>query len=124
MKKIILVIAVLMVALPSCRKFSIVGTWRVTQYLENGVDKTADFNVIYVNYKIKLDGSGNFIETATILGINTTVAGPYELSNGDTKLTLTDQSNNSKRYFDILELKNSSAVIRQDNNKEFHLAKI
>ena len=124
MKRVFIVMAVLLVALPSCRKFSIVGTWRVTQYFENGADKTTDFNNLYVNYKIKLDGSGNFIETATILGINTTVAGPYELTNGDTKLTLTNQADNSKRYFDILELKNSTAVIRQDNNKEFHLAKI
>lgn len=101
------------------------GTWEVDSYNENGVDMTTQYKATYVNYKIKFDRSNNFIETYTLLGANTTNAGEWKLINSGEDLELTSQVDNSKRYFNILELNPSSATITEDNgSKEYNLRKI
>lgn len=79
MKKALIVFVVLALVF-SCKKainsLTMIGTWTVDSYYENGTDKTTDFKNLYVNYKIKFDASGNYIETAKVLGADITNAGP------------------------------------------------
>lgn len=80
------------------------------------------FKNIYVNYRIKFDASGNYTETATVLGVNQTNGGPWKLINNGDDLELTNQADNSKRYFHILEIKASSSKVSEGTH-EYHLLK-
>lgn len=118
----------LLLTFSGCKKtihsLSMIGTWVVDSYYENGADKTTDFKNVWVNYKIKFDAAGNYIETATVLGVDMTNAGPWKLINNGSDIELTNQSNNSKRYFHIIDLKTYTAKISEDNGaKEYHLLK-
>ena len=76
-----------------------IGTWQVQSYYDNGADQTAFFQSVYVNYKIKFSASGDYLETSTVLGSPVTNGGPWELINNGDDLKLTNQSDNSVRYF-------------------------
>jgi len=130
MKKILLfsAFAILILSFSSCKKtvvsFTIVGNWNVDSYYENGVDNTTAFKATYVNYKINFDASNNYIETYTAAGINFTNAGPWKLINGGNDIQLTNQSDNTIRNFNIIEIKASSAKISENNGtKRYHLLK-
>ena len=100
-----------------------IGTWQVNGCYENGVDQTAFFQSVYVNYKIKFNTSGDYLETSTVLGSPVTNGGPWELINNGDDLKLTNQSDNSVRYFHIIEIKATTAKV-SEGTREYHLAKI
>ena len=57
-------------------------------------------------------------------GANITNAGAWKLTNGGSDYELTNQSDNSKRYFHIIELNPASASVSEDSGtKEYHLLK-
>jgi hypothetical protein len=120
---------VLLLSISSCTKpataLTLLGNWEVDSYEFNGTDQTTAFKAAYINYLLKFDASNNYIETYTLLGINTTNAGPWKLTNGGEDFELTNQVDNSKRYFHIVELNPSSATITEDSgNKSYNLRKI
>jgi len=100
------------------------GTWQVDSYKQDGADNTTIFLATYTNYQIMFDASNNYIETYTFAGANITNAGPWELTNGGDDFELTNQSDGTKRYFQIIELNEESASISEDSGtKEYHLLK-
>lgn len=99
-----------------------IGTWKVEGYYDNGADQTIVFQNLYVNYKIKFDASGNYLETATVLGSNISNGGPWKLINNGNDLELTNQADNSKRYFHIIEIKASTSKVSEGTH-EYHLRK-
>lgn len=112
----------------SCKKtvekLTIVGNWHVDSYSENGADQTTVFKAAYINYKIKFDASNSYIETYTLAGTNITNAGGWVLTNGGSDFELTNQADNSKRYFHIIELNPASASVSENSGaKEYHLLK-
>ncbi len=128
MKQIIFLLAIVL-TVSSCKKttesLTLLGNWEVDSYSENGVDQTTLFKATYLNYKIKYDASNNYIETYTIAGVNVTNAGEWKITNGGDDFELTNQADNSKRYFHIVELNPSSATITEDSgNKSYNLRKI
>ena len=127
MKKLIFLFAII-VSFSSCKKtveaLTLYGTWQVDSYKENGADKTTVYKATYTNYLIKFDASNNYIETYTLAGSNVTNAGEWKLTNGGSDYELTNQSDNSKRYFHIIELNPASASVSEDSgNKEYHILK-
>lgn len=128
MKKLILIVAIAFL-FSSCKKteetYTMLGNWEVDSYRENGVDKTTLYKSTYINYVIKYDASGNYIETYTLLGVNTTNAGQWILTSGGASLELTSQVDSTMRFFDVIELNSSSATLTEDNGaKSFNLRKI
>lgn len=128
MKKIIFLFAIV-ATLSSCKKevaaLTIVGNWNVDSYRENGTDQTTVFKATYQNYIIKYDASNSYIETYTLAGVNTTKAGAWKMTNDGKDFELTNQADNSKRYFHVVELNPSSATITEDSgNKSYNLRKI
>jgi hypothetical protein len=128
MKQIILMLAIVL-TISSCKKAdepqTLLGDWSVDSYMENGQDKTTVYKAAYEDYVIKFDASNNYIETYKFLGNNTTNAGPWKLTNGGEDFELTNQVDNTKRYFHIVELNPSSATITEDNGvKSYNLRKI
>lgn len=128
MKQIIFLLAIVL-TVSSCKKttesLTLLGNWEVDSYRENGVDQTTLFKATYLNYKIKYDASNNYIETYNIAGVNVTNAGEWKITNGGEDYELTNQVDNSKRYFHIVELNPSSATVTEDSgNKSYNLRKI
>ncbi|MBP9152368.1 MAG: lipocalin family protein [Flavobacteriales bacterium] len=112
----------------SCKKteaaLTMLGTWQVDSYKENGTDQTTVFLTAYENYQIMFDASNNYIETYTLLGVHVTNAGPWKLTNGGEDFELTNQGDGTKRYFHIIELNPESASISEDSGaKEYHMLK-
>lgn len=127
MKKI-LVFCFIVISFSGCKKATValtmIGTWSVTNYYNGGTDATAFFHALYVNYRIKFETNGNHTETATVAGNYTVIEGPWQLINNGSDIELTDQSNNSKRYFHIIEIKASTAKVSENNgNIVYHLQK-
>lgn len=125
MKKIFILCAIV-VSFSGCKKtveaLSMIGTWAVDSYYDNGADQTTFFKNLYVNYRIKFDVSGNYTETATVLGVNQTNGGPWKLINNGDDLELTNQTDNSKRYFHIIEIKPNTSKVSEGTH-EYHLLK-
>jgi hypothetical protein len=128
MKQIILMLAVVL-TISSCKKAdepqTLLGEWSIDSYTENGLDKTTVHKALYTNYVLKFDASNNYIETYQYAGVNTTNAGPWKLTNGGEDFELTNQVDNTKRYFHIVELNPSSATVTEDSGaKSYNLRKI
>lgn len=128
MKKLIFLLAIVL-SIFSCKKtteaLTLLGSWQVDSYTENGVDQTTVFKATYLNYLIKYDASNNYIESYKLGGVNVTNAGEWKLTNGGDDFELTNQADNSKRYFHIVELNASSATVTEDSgNKSYNLRKI
>lgn len=128
MKKVLLLLAVV-ISISSCKKtveaFTLLGNWNIDSYSENGIDQTTIFKAAYLNYIIKYDASNNYIETYTLAGTNVTNAGGWKLTNGGEDFELTNQVDNTTRYFHIVELNSNSATITEDNGvKSYNLRKI
>ena len=120
---------VVVIALSSCKKavqtFTILGTWQVDSYTENGVDKTSAWKAIWQNYQIDFDLSKDYTESATVGGVPYTTAGTYEMINGGNDIKLTNQADSSIRQFHIIEIKLNTAKYSEDGGtKEYHLIKI
>jgi|688.fasta_scaffold996169_2 hypothetical protein len=127
MKKLILILLVA-VSFASCKKtteaITLLGKWEVDSYSENGTDKTTIFKASYTNYLLTFDASNNYIETYTIAGVNVTNAGSWKMTNGGDDFEFTNQADNSKRFFHVIEINPASASISEDGGtKEYHLLK-
>ena len=127
MKKIILLLIVV-VSFTACKKstekLTLLGKWEVDSYTENGTDQTTVFKAAFTNYLLMFDASNNYIETYTIAGVNVTKAGSWKLTNNGDDFEMTNQVDNSKRYFHIIELNPASASISEENGtKEYHILK-
>lgn len=127
MKKLIFLFAII-ISFSSCKKSTTVntllGSWRVDSYKENGTDKTTVYLNTYTDYLIKFDASNNYIETYKLAGVNITKAGDWKMTNGGTDYELTNQADSSKRYFHIIELNPQSASVSENNGgKEYHYLK-
>lgn len=128
LKKGIFLLAIIL-SLASCKKavqtFTILGTWQVDTYTENGVDKTTAWKAIWQNYKIDFDISKDFTETATVSGLPYTNVGKYEMINGGDDIILTNQSDSSVRNYHIIDIKvNSAQYSEAGGTKVYHLSKI
>jgi len=128
MKKIVFIFAVT-ASLISCKKtteaLTLLGQWEVESYILDGNDQTTLFKATYENYLLTFYASKNFVETYTVLGVNTTSAGPWIMTNNGNDFELTNQADNVKRYFNIIELNPSSATISEDSGtKEYNLRKL
>ena len=127
MKKII-VLCFVIISFSGCKKATValtmIGTWSVTNYYNGGNDATAFFHGLYVDYRIKFEGNGHCTETATVAGNYTVNEGPWQLINNGNDLELTNQSNSSKRYFHIIEIKATTAQVSENNGDiVYHLKK-
>jgi hypothetical protein len=111
----------------SCKKtlqsFRMLGTWEIENYYVDGNDQTAAFKAFWVDYKIMFDVAGNYIETATVGGVPLTVAGTWKVSDDGNSFELTNQADETKRNFNIIEVKSGKAKI-SEGNKEYHMNKI
>jgi len=118
MKKIVFIFAVT-ASLISCKKtteaLTLLGQWEVESYILDGNDQTTLFKATYENYLLTFYASKNFVETYTVLGVNNTSAGPWIMTNNGNDFELTNQADNVKRYFNIIELNPSSATISEDS---------
>jgi hypothetical protein len=126
--KQLFIICITVLSFASCKKTSealtLLGTWEVDSYIENGTDQTTLYKATYTDYLIKFDASNNYIETYKVAGANVTNAGEWKLTNGGDDYELTNQADNTKRYYHIIELNPESASVSEDNGtKEYHLLK-
>ncbi len=128
MKKTLAACIIILLTFSGCKKaitsLTMIGTWSVAKYYNNGYEATAFFQALYVNYRIKFETNGHSTETATVGGNYTVNEGPWQLINNGNDLELTNQSNNSKRYFHIIEIKASTAQVSENNGSiVYHLKK-
>jgi hypothetical protein len=131
MKKLLFaasIAVIVSISLSSCKKtveaFTMLGTWQVDSYKENGADQTTVFLAAYEDYLITFDVANNYIETYTLVGVDVTNAGPWKLINGGDDLELINQADSTMRIFHIIELNGESASISEENGtKEYHLLK-
>lgn len=126
MKKACLVLLVFSFALSSCVKvvetIAIIGTWKVDKYYENGTDKTADFNTLLANYRIKFEANGSYTETANTLGLPLTVTGPWVITGSNLKLT--NDADNSVRNFGLSFSGSQKMTLKEGSTKEYRLVKL
>lgn len=111
----------------SCKKtiesFRMLGTWEVDNYYVDGSDQTAAFQSFWVDYQIKFEISGDYIETATVASVPLTIEGTWKVADDGNSFELTNNADETKRNFNIIEVKSGNAKI-SEGNKEYHLSKI
>ena len=104
----------------SCAKQKLTKTWQVSQYKEDGEDKTSEFHLIFPGYQLTFFDNGDFEATAFPLGIETTLTGTWEFQDAKTKLKLDyDDQNEGTQVFDCHKLTSDELnVSRQTDKKE------
>jgi len=108
----------------SCRKTrysqNIERTWKVDNYYKNGVDSTANFNVMFKGYSIIFNNNNGFVERFIAAGNTaTTVRGMWTLLNKSKTLQLADSIRT--RLYSIDKLKIKSMILKKDDlGEEIH----
>jgi hypothetical protein len=121
MKTTILTLLVVLFALSSCNKypdgpaFSLLSkkerlsnTWKIDQYFENGVNKTADANNVLKDYNLTIDKSGSYSLTYklfSILSVSESGTWDFVSNNENVLFTKTSPSPVSTTEWSILKLK-------------------
>lgn len=139
MKKIIVVFA-LIILIASCKKYPegpslslrskterLSNTWRFTKVLEDGVDKTSDYQTVFKDYKITINKDGSYSISYTGFGILSYTENGNWTFNGDKTYVGFDPTSNSNSNWDVKILKlmeNELWVLDENNNGkkiEYHL---
>ncbi len=129
MKKLLFIFICFLAIASNCKKKTakdnLVGSWGILNYIENGVEKTSDFNLIYQGYKITFDAKGNYKEYyRNVFGIETNISGTWTLESNNLQLILVDNDPNSVnklRTFNVLTPITDSELNVGETNKEYDL---
>ena len=139
MKKIVVAFFVCVLALSSCKKypdgpsFSLLSkkerlsnSWVISKVLEDGVDKTGDYQTAYKNYNVIINKSGTYSLSYQVLGVvNYNENGNWTFNGDKTYVTLDPSSNNNSNFsLKILRLKETDLWLYDENNNgkkiEYH----
>lgn len=103
------------------------NTWRFTKVLEDGVDKTSDYQSVFKDYKITINKDGTYSISYLGFGLlSYTETGNWTF-NGDKTSVAFDPTSNSNSNWDLKILKLMETelwVLDEDNNGkdiEYHL---
>jgi len=88
-------------------------TWKVNRFTQNGVDKTSDWNSLWVNYRLAFTKDKNFMENATVATIPVGRSGTWDFTNNYQGLTRVYSDNNEVQNFNLVTLTNSKLVVKQ-----------
>lgn len=139
MKKIIAIFA-LIATFTSCKKYPegpsislrskterLANTWNFTKVLEDGVDKTSDYQSVFKDYKITINNDGTYSISYMGFGlISYTENGNWAFNDDKTYVSF-DPTSNSNSNWDVKILKLMETelwVLDEDNNGkdiEYHL---
>lgn len=131
MKKIAL-LAVLLTTIVSCKKypegpsFSLISrserlanTWKIAKVLEDGVDKTSDYQSAFKDYAATVDKAGTYSLSYKILGLlSYSENGNWSFNDDQSMVTFDPTSNNNSNWdVKILKLKEDELwFLDEDNN--------
>lgn len=88
-------------------------TWKVNRFTQNGVDKTSDWNSLWVNYRLAFTKDKNFIENATVATIPVGRSGIWDFTNNYSSLVREYSDNGEIQIFQLVTLSNSKLVVKQ-----------
>lgn len=101
------------------------NTWHVKQYIENGTDKTNDFNNVFQNYVLTIRNDLSYAMSYKVLGlINYNETGIWAFNTNKTGITFKNNANNNTSNWTILKLMEQELWGKYlDSNKtiEIHL---
>ncbi|MCG9912157.1 MAG: hypothetical protein MH137_12765 [Flavobacteriales bacterium] len=88
-------------------------TWKVNRFTQNGVDKTSDWNSLWVNYRLAFTKDKNFMENATVATIPVGRSGIWDFTNNYSSLVREYSDNGEIQIFQLVTLSNSKLVVKQ-----------
>ncbi len=91
-------------------------SWKILKFTQNGVDKTSDWNAIWVNYRISFTKDKRFSETATIATIPVGRVGDWEFTDNYKGLFRKYDDNGETQAFELITLTSSKLTVRQSGN--------
>jgi hypothetical protein len=109
------------------KKARVVNTWRVEQYLEDGVDKTDAYLAGYSDFALQFFKDGSYSRTWVSLSAPFTETGSWNFANDKEELVLTPASSHAQpEEYLIIKLKSRQLWLRSKNGsveKETHYRK-
>ena len=139
MKKITIALIPVLFFLSSCKKYPdgpglsliskterLSNSWKVSQVLENDVDKTSDYQFAFTDYNLVIKNDGNYTINYKALGILTVNESGKWTFNGDKTKVILDPSSNNNPNNELVILKlmeDELWLLDEDNNGaklEFH----
>ncbi|HRN94729.1 MAG: hypothetical protein M9931_06290 [Chitinophagales bacterium] len=125
-------IAVLFLA-TSCTKEqlikNLVGTFKLNSYIQNNVDKTAEFKASHQDYSLKFEESNLFTESYLLNGqVYSQITGEWQLINSNKDIQLVDKSSigsatsTSVRMFNIKKIDKNNLTLTK-GNEEYQFSK-
>ena len=122
MKNVLLVLTIALLAV-GCKKEEETAkdnlsiTWQISKVYEDGNDVTTTYLIGLDDYRLEFESDGDFIEQYKPLGgVQATVLGTWEFSNGVSSLILMDD--NGSRLYDIARLDAEHLNLIDKNNGE------
>jgi hypothetical protein len=109
------------------KKHRLSHSWKLTTAIEDGIDKTGDYQTAYKDYNLVIDKGGNYSMTYNFFGVSSYAeTGTWSLNGDKTYITFNPGSNsNPDNPYKILKLKNDEfwALDEDFNGKklEIHL---
>lgn len=102
------VLVLFILSITSCAKQKLSNSWQVSYFKENGVDKTSEFHILFPNYKITFHDEGDFVVSASPLGVPISLTGTWSFENGGKQIKLVyDDQNEGTDTWDCLKLTSS-----------------
>lgn len=81
------------------------NSWHVKQYIENGIDKTNDFNNVFQNYILTIRNDLSYTVSYKLLGVlNYNEFGNWAFNTNKTGITFKNNANNNTTNWTILKL--------------------
>ncbi len=99
-------------------KARITNTWRMHHYIDNGTDKTNDFNNVWPNWKLELKSDNNYTISTTSF-IPFSESGTWVLNDAKTELNL--KKNNSGNNIWIISRLKSKELWAHQTDGNGHL---
>lgn len=138
-RKPVICLSLLLVLMGACKKYDegpgislrskkarVSNTWKIQNYLENGVDKTTDYTAVYQNARFSIMKTEKFIFTYTFNGsFDVEQSGNWHFNSNKTKLLFTQLSPTTDSWaVDILRLKETELWLTESDSgmvKEYRL---
>lgn len=96
---------------------NLVGTFKLNSYIQNNVDKTAEFKASHQDYSLRFEENNVFVESYLLNGqVYTQVTGEWQLINSNKDIQLVDAQNNV-RMFNIKKIDKSSLTLTKGNEE-------
>ncbi len=119
MKKITFLFALALILVSSCKKYPdgpaisllpkkerVDNTWVLNKAIEDGVDKTGDYQTTFKNYKLTMTKGGDYTLTYTFFFLDYQETGTWVFNSDKTKIIFDPTSNNNANdEWTILRLK-------------------